>query len=75
MTRAEELKVGRGDRVRYRGFDMVVESVATRLQRGLPRVLDLAWPEQPDKPVYRSIMARMVTLAPSSTPSVPTEER
>lgn len=58
MTKAEESKVGRGARVRYHGWDMVVESVATRLAPGLPRVLDLAWPHAPDRAVYRSILAR-----------------
>lgn len=62
MKRTEEQKLGKGSRVVYRGFEMIVTGVATELSRGLPRVVALAWPEQPERTVYDRIYARFCRL-------------
>lgn len=63
MKDTETRKLSKGDRVKYRWLPMVVVNTAFALAKGMPVVVDLAWPEQPDVIVYRSIMARFCTLA------------
>lgn len=65
MTRQQEQRIGTGARVMYRGFEMVVAGVATVLEKGLPRVLSLAWPERPATIVYPRVVARFCTLVTS----------
>lgn len=75
MTREQEQRVSKGAHVVYRGFPMVVVGTAYRIpltgiyQQHLPRALDLAWREHPDRVIYSGVLARFCKLDAADAPA------